>query len=231
LKVSRRTVNRLRKLARSLGSVPAIRDAFDTGRITGEQAQIMADAVAVLPPGDRAAAQRLILARGAVHGPDELRIAVREILEEIDPLGTQQRDEEAAAHAEQRADAKAGLTFTRLEGTNLILVRGYLDVVPAAAFLAGVDALSSPRNRTALGLPTDETDTRTPARRRHDAVCDMGNLTQAATTLPDNGGDRPHVNVTIPWTTLLDGLNGLGHLDDGTVLTPAAARMMACDAR
>jgi hypothetical protein len=46
LKVSRRTVGRLRKLARTLGVVPVIRDAFDAGRITGEQAQLMADAVA-----------------------------------------------------------------------------------------------------------------------------------------------------------------------------------------
>jgi hypothetical protein len=230
LKVSRRTVGRLRRLARTLGSVPVIRDAFDAGRITGEQAQLMADAVAVLPVGQRAAGEREILTRGAAHGPDELRAVLREFLEQTDPAGTQQREEDAAARAEQQAEAKAGLTFTRLEGTNLMLVRGYLNVIPAAAFLAGVDALSSPRNRTALGLPADETDTRTPARRRHDAVCEMGNLRQAATTLPDNGGDRPQVNLTIPWTTLLDGLAGFGYLDDGTIVTPATARLMACDA-
>jgi hypothetical protein len=164
------------------------------------------------------------------YGPDELRAVIREFLEQVDPDGTQQRDEDAAARVEQQAEAKAELTFTRVEGTNLVHVQGYLNVMPAAAFLAGVDALSAPRNRTALGLPLDEVDTRTPARRRHDGVCELGNLAQAATTLPDNGGDRPQVIVTIALTTLVNGLHGLGRLDDGTTLTPAAARLMACDA-
>jgi hypothetical protein len=38
------------------------------------------------------------------------------------------------------------------------------------------------------------------------------------------------VIVTIALTTLVNGLHGLGRLDDGTTLTPAAARLMACDA-
>jgi hypothetical protein len=87
-------------LARVLVVVPLSRAAFDVGRITTEQARLMADTVTVLPVGERAAAEREILARGADHGPERLRVTARELVEEVDPLGTQQRDEDAAARAE-----------------------------------------------------------------------------------------------------------------------------------
>ena len=230
LKVSQVSVGRWRRLARALAVLPLIKEAFDTGRITAEQAQIMADTVAVLPVSERAAAERVILARGADHGPERLRVTVREFLEEVDPLGTQQRDETAAARAEARAEAKAGLTIYRIEGTNLARIEGYLDLAMAAPSLAALEALCAPRNRTALGLPLEVPDTRTAARRRHDAWCELGNRSQAVGDLPDHGGDRPQVVVTVRLATLKDGLHGLGYLDDGTALTPAAARLMACDA-
>src|SRR4051812_19327510 len=45
LKVSQRTVGRLRRLTRSLQVVPLIREAFNAGQINAEQAQAMADAM------------------------------------------------------------------------------------------------------------------------------------------------------------------------------------------
>jgi hypothetical protein len=166
----------------------------------------------------------------APHGPERLRVTARHLLEELDPLGTQQREEDAAARAERRAEAKAGLTIYRIEDTNLARIEGYLLLTMAAPALAALEALCAPRNRTALGLPLDQPDTRTPARRRHDGWCELGNRLQATGSLPDNGGDRPQAVVTIELDALKNQLRGLGYLDDGTPLTPAAARLMACDA-
>jgi hypothetical protein len=230
LKISRASVGRLRRLSRVLGAVPLIRDAFDAGRISAEQAQVMADAIAVLPLSVRVGAEREILARGATHGPQRLRVTVRELVEQVDPFGTQHRDEDAVARAERRAEAKAGLTIYRIEGTNLARIEGYLDLAMAASSLAALEALCAPRNRTALGLPLQEPDLRTAARRRHDAWCELGNRSHATGGLPDNGGDRPQVVITVQLATLKDGLHGLGYLDDGTPPTPAAARLLACDA-
>jgi hypothetical protein len=230
LKVSRASVGRLRRLARALATVPLIRDAFDAGRISAEQAQIMADTVGVLPLGERADAERKILAQGVSHGPERLRVTARELLEKVDPFGTQQRDEDAAARSEARAQVKAGLTIYRIEGTNLARIEGYLDLAMAASSLAALEALCAPRNRIALGLPVEGPDLRTAARRRHDAWCELGNRSHATGGLPDNGGDRPQVVVTVQLATLKDRLHGLGYLDDGTPLTPAAVRLLACDA-
>ena len=41
-----------------------------------------------------------VLSRGIDLGPKELRVVLRELAEDVDPLGTQQRDEDAAARAE-----------------------------------------------------------------------------------------------------------------------------------
>ena len=48
--------------------------------------------------------------------------------------------------------------------------------------------------------------------------------------LPDDGGERPQVVVTVPLSTLRDGI-GAGTLDDGTVISAAEARRLSCDAR
>ncbi|MGC9668664.1 DUF222 domain-containing protein [Planosporangium sp. 12N6] len=70
---------------------------------------------------------------------------------------------------------------------------------------------------------------RTPGQRRADALVEVCRLATACTALPDNGGDRPQVVVTIGYTALRDGV-AAATLDDGSPLSPAAARRLACDA-
>jgi hypothetical protein len=48
--------------------------------------------------------------------------------------------------------------------------------------------------------------------------------------LPENGGDRPQVTVTINFDNLRDQI-GAATLDTGERLTPAQARRLACDAQ
>ena len=52
---------------------------------------------------------------------------------------------------------------------------------------------------------------------------------RSAAGLPDHGGDRPQLVVTIDWKALRDQV-GVASLDDGQALSPAAARRVACDA-
>ena len=72
-------------------------------------------------------------------------------------------------------------------------------------------------------------DTRTPGQRRADALVEICRLVLHAGDLPDNGGDRPQITLTIPFATLRDQI-GAGTLDDGSELSAATARRMACDA-
>jgi hypothetical protein len=54
-------------------------------------------------------------------------------------------------------------------------------------------------------------------------------LASACGELPDNGGDRPQVVVTIDYDKLRQQA-GVATFDDGSQLSPAAARRLACDA-
>jgi Domain of unknown function (DUF222) len=54
-------------------------------------------------------------------------------------------------------------------------------------------------------------------------------LVSASTRLPDNGGDRPQVVVTMDFEDLRE-QTGRGTFDDGTPVSPQAVRRMACDA-
>jgi hypothetical protein len=71
---------------------------------------------------------------------------------------------------------------------------------------------------------------RTPGQRRADALIEICRLALAEGQLPDNGGDRPQITVTIAYDPLRRSL-GTGTLDNGEPLSAATARRLACDAR
>ncbi|BCB76272.1 hypothetical protein GCM10022251_25230 [Phytohabitans flavus] len=101
-------------------------------------------------------------------------------------------------------------------------VTGWLDEVGAATVNAALDPLCAPRH--------DGDEPRTPAQRRADAlvaVCDLATRTEQ---LPDNGGQRPHVVVTVPFAALREQV-GAGTLDTGGRVSPAQVRQLACDAQ
>ena len=72
-------------------------------------------------------------------------------------------------------------------------------------------------------------DPRSPAARRADALTELCRRALAHGDLPDNGGEKPHLVLTMSWEQLRDSVAG-GLLDTGDRLTPAAARRLACDA-
>jgi Domain of unknown function (DUF222) len=75
----------------------------------------------------------------------------------------------------------------------------------------------------------DPADVRSPAQRRVDALVEVCRLASACGDLPDTGGDRPQVVVTIDYDRLREQV-GAATFDDGSCLSPAAARRIACDA-
>ncbi len=48
---------------------------------------------------------------------------------------------------------------------------------------------------------------------------------------PTDHGNRPQVNVVVPWETLIGGNDQPGQLTDGTLISAADARRLACDAQ
>ena len=82
------------------------------------------------------------------------------------------------------------------------------------------------------GAGVDEVlrDTRTAAARRLDALTFVCEQMLAEGQLPDNGGEKPQVVVTMRWHDLRDQV-GHGLLDTGDLLTPETVRRLACDAK
>ncbi|MEV6298907.1 DUF222 domain-containing protein [Actinoplanes sp. NPDC051861] len=84
-------------------------------------------------------------------------------------------------------------------------------------------------SRTAAEL-AETGETRTPAQRRVDALVEICRLTLAGGRLPEQGGDRPQIAVTVDYDVLRQELAS-GTLDTGETVSAETVRRMACDAR
>jgi hypothetical protein len=119
------------------------------------------------------------------------------------------------ARRELRISPKAGGMFG---------VQGDLDAEGGATVLTALDALSAPDPAGA--------EPRTPAQRRADALVELARRALDAGDLPERGGERPHVAVTVPFETLLDQVGAPGaDLDWGGMLTGETARRLLCDCK
>ncbi|MDT5037836.1 MAG: hypothetical protein QOE03_3021, partial [Micromonosporaceae bacterium] len=225
--------------------------ALTAGTVNVEQATVIAAAVADLPVELRTAGAQHLVAEAAVFGPRELGVLGQRLLEVVDPGRAQERAGADLARAEDRAYHGRGLFLTDVAGSPRVRVTGWLDREGAAEVRAALDPLCSPRtsrrdgphpSEPGLGgaaTSGDETrsagsgpagpDLRTAGQRRADALIEVCRHACAAGELPDNGGDRPQIVVTVNWGTLR-GQVGAAMLDDGSPVSAAAARRIACDA-
>ncbi len=243
------------KLAAALDcQLPEAAAALAAGSINAEQAQLIAKAVPDLPVEYRADGEKFLVAQCAQLGPKELGRVTDRLLERIAPHAVEQRAAEQLARSEQRAYADRCLHLTQIHGDARVRVSGWLDRESAAILRAAIDPLCAPRSspihsdlrsadpRSAdprnadpgtpgpRGADSYNPDPRSPGQRRADALVDVCRLALACGDLPDNGGDRPQVVVTVDIDTLRE-QTGAATFDDGTALSPTAARRLACDAR
>ncbi|WP_338091282.1 HNH endonuclease signature motif containing protein [Planosporangium flavigriseum] len=223
-RVKKETALRLVRLAAALErDLPVTADALADGDINVEQVDEIAKAVAVLPAEHRAAAEKRLVDDAATFGPQQLKILGNRILEVVAPDEAEARAREAMERAEERAFLGRDLRLSEVPGENRVRLSGWLDRESAAQVRAAIDPLSAPR--PSAGEP----DVRTPGQRRVDALVEVCRIALACGELPANGGDRPQVVVTVGIDTLRQQV-GAATLDDGSSLSAAAARRLACDA-
>ncbi len=143
----------------------------------------------------------------------------RRLVATLDPDGTL-ADDEAAVTARE-------LSFHR-DAEGMIVIRGRLDPEGSALLRTALDPFAVPRPAT-----DDEPDLRSPARRSADALIELARRALTAGDLPDNGGVRPQLMVTIDLPTLQRDLTKArpGLLDWGGPVTAESARRIACDAQ
>jgi hypothetical protein len=236
-RISGGAASRQVKLAAALDA-SATADALAAGAVNVEQAQVIADAVAALPAEHRTAGEEHLVGEAASFGPRELGRLGQRIFEVVAPEEAEKRALTELERAEKRARQDRGLWLTDVAGTSRVRVTGWLDQEGAATVRAALDPLCAPRTMRRAGRrdsdpsadnDTDPSDVRSAGQRRVDALVEVCRLASACGQLPDNGGDRPQVVVTIDYDKLRDQV-GVGSFDDGSQLSPAAARRLACDA-
>lgn len=229
-RISGSTASRSLRVAKAVDGT-ATGEALLAGQVNAEQAEVIARAVAAMVADRRVEAEKALLEHAAVFGPRQLAILGDRIAGHIDTAtsieGTGQPSpaELAAARqlelAEARAVDKRELWLTDTHD-GWYRISGRLDGEGAAVVRSVFDALCRP-------CPADRVEPRSPARKRADAFVETCQMVLTSGRLPRNGGDPVQVVVTVPLATLRDQVS-VAALDDGTVLSAAAARRVACDA-
>jgi hypothetical protein len=237
-RISPQAAARQVKLAAAVRTgLAATADALAGGGVNAEQARVIAAAVGDLPAEHRAAGERHLLGEAAVFGPRELGIMGRRLFEVV---ACEQADERAMAvlsRAEERAYTGRDLRLCEVAGESRVRVSGWLDRECAAVVRAALDPWCAPRTPgpatgrgpAGYGDGGSGRDLRSPGQRRADALVEVCRLAMACGQLPDNGGDRPQVVVTVGIDTLRRQV-GAAVLDDGSPLSATVARRLACDA-
>jgi len=198
--------------------------ALAAGRISYPQAAAIVRAVDALPeeagPDVRRRAEAHLIGEADRFDAAELTRLGRHILEVVAPDTLERLEAEQLARAEQRATQRREFTMID-DGHGLHWLRGRLTTEAAAVLRTALDPLSAP-----MPAADGARDMRTPAQRRADALIELARRALTGDQLPDHGGQRPQVVVTVPLRTLTDQL-GHATLDDGGILSATAARILA----
>ena len=201
--------------------LPRLADALTAGTIGLDQARTIVQTMNGLPPAvdqdTRDLVQDLLVEHGQLTEPHPFAAFARMVALTCDPDG--KLDDRTPAE-------KVELTIgARNASTGLTNLKGKLDDLGVELLAQAIDGLAAPRP-AADGTP----DPRTPAVRRGQALKEMLRRYLDLGDAPLQGGERPHVTVTIDLQALRSGL-GAGTLEHGGPISAGQARMLACDAR
>jgi hypothetical protein len=226
--------------------LPVAAAAVEAGAISDQHLLVIRRTVERLPSAVedtvRAGVESQLVDHATQFDPIQLVKLAHRVRAHLDPDGTLLDERQAVARRE--------LSFAPdLDGT--VTIRGRLDAEAAAIVQAALDPLAAPLPADGQGVK----DLRTPARRRADALVQAARLLLDAGALPTQGGQRPHLTVTITLDDLrtntdsnTDSGTDSGTADAGTTdpdsagtgtadldtgagtITAAAARRIACDA-
>jgi len=101
---------------------------------------------------------------------------------------------------------------------------GVFDAAGGAIIRTALDPLAKPRPAA-----DGRRDERSARRRNADALLTMADQQIRGVALPESGGERPHLLITMTLADLKAD-NGIGTTADGTLLTMGEIRRQACDA-
>jgi hypothetical protein len=187
--------------------------ALAAGDISPSHAAALAAGTHHLPPTTATEAEPVLLQAAARLDPPTLRKVVAHLSEVADPVAAQEQT--------QRQHERRGLWLSpTFEG--MVAIDGLLDPDAGETLLTALEPLARPASAE---------DDRTGAQRRADALTELARRALEGGRLPNSGGVRPQVTVTVDLASLLGDPDLPGGEGDWVGPLPAeTARRLACDA-
>jgi hypothetical protein len=214
LRMSAGAASSLVRTARALyrGPLTATAAVLASGAISPAHAQVLAAGTHDLPDHTTAEAEPVLVEVARRLDPPRLRRAIAHLRLAADPEGAEGR----AEHRHQQRGVWVSPTW---EG--MVAVNGLLDPEAGQTLLAALEPLAR---------PADAADTRSGGQRRADALVELARRALEGGRLPQGGGVRPQLLVTVDLDSLLGHPDGVGGEAGGAgPLDPETCRRLACD--
>lgn len=203
-------------VARNLPAHPDLEDAFASARLNHDHARVILACLRRTPPDLREVVEKELIKAAETVDPAMLARFCREL---VARLGG---DEDAEAAAQRRFSRRWARLVDTFDG--MVRLDGMLDPLSAATIRAAIAPLLE---------RAGDVDDRCVAQRTADALVALAEHAMADGILPDHGGEKPQLIVTMNYPDFIAGqeskLLASAKLN-GIPISGATARMLACDA-
>jgi hypothetical protein len=244
---------RLLARARALtGSLEATREGLVAGRVSPEQADIIVDSLRHLPSGEavRARGEQTLVGQAEHLDASDLARTGRYLVHVVDPDAEDRRLEAALAREERAAHTDRYLSISP-DGAGGVRIKGRGSAEDGATLKAALLPLTKPRpaatTKPGTSTVADEKgrlcgetgqDPREAGARMWDALIATAQHALDTNLPPQSHGAPARLMVTTTLEALqqrtaeasIAGVAGVGMTGDGTQLSVAALRRLACDA-
>ena len=200
-------------VARSLAVAPRLAAAVEEGAVGHDSARLVASTLRELAPEHRGSAEQILVELARQTPPAQVAAAGREIVHR-----TFSRERREAA--EQRRLANRHLSIASTFG-GMVSVSGMLDPENGEALKVALDSLSQRAGAD---------DDRTIAQRRADALGSLARHALGCSGLPDTGGERPQLTLTLDYEQLRAQVGRAVLPGTELPVDADALRRLACDA-
>jgi Domain of unknown function (DUF222)/HNH endonuclease len=214
LRLSAGAAHSLVRTARALfrGPLTNTAQALVDGEVSLAHAQVLAHGTHELPAHVAAEAEPVLLDAARRLDPPRLRQAITHLRLVADPDG-------ADAQAERQHQRRGLWLAATWEG--MVALQGLLDPEAGQTLAAALEPLARPATAQ---------DDRSGSQRRADALAELARRHLEGGRLPQSGGVRPQLLVTVDLASLLGPHPGVGGETGGPwPLEPEACRRLACD--
>jgi hypothetical protein len=194
------------------GPLAATGQALIGGELSAAHARVLAHGTQDLPDPVTAEAEPVLVEAARRLDPPRLRRVIAHLCLVADPDGADRELE--------RRHARRGVWLApTLDG--MVAVDGFLEPEAGQLLLAALEPLAR---------PVDANDARSGSQRRADALAELARRALESGRLPQTGGVRPQLTVTVDLDSLLGRRHAVGG-EAGAVspLDPEACRRLACD--